>query len=58
MTGVDEGDNFRKLGKLEPHPEYKGVFVYVGSNLQERSFRQILRDLSCPISEYSDGNRI
>ena len=54
MADLDEGDNFRILGRLEPHPEYKGVFVYVGSNLRDRSFAQILRDIS-PIKDYNGG---
>ena len=45
MNDFQEGDNFRRFGHLEPHPDYKGVFVYVGSNLRERSMAQILRDI-------------
>ncbi len=45
MNDFENGDNFRILGRLEPHPELEGVFVYVGSNLRERSMRQILEDI-------------
>ena len=42
---TDEGDNFRVLGYLEPHPKYKGVFVYAGSNIRNRSMAQILKGI-------------
>ncbi|MBI4163496.1 MAG: hypothetical protein HY512_01420 [Candidatus Aenigmarchaeota archaeon] len=45
MNDFQEGDNFRRLGRLEPHPDLEGVFVYVGSNLRNRSMAQILRDI-------------